>query len=473
MRARGGLRAAALGAIGAAAAPAWAHGVEARYDLPLPVGYVIAGACASVALTFVASALWQRPPAAGSPRRRAPRTVTVAPALIVVTRATGLLLFLLALAAALWGTRDPLMNLAPTLVWPVWWVGFSIFAAGIGNLWPLFDPWRTLFDGLDAAARRLGRPRGIALGLRWPAALGVWPAVALLLGWCWLEVVHPLASAPHRLGLAALLWTGINLLGMGLYGRAAWQAHADVFALAFATLGRLAPLRLRLPRDAAGWRTPVPGRVAFVMAMLASVIFDGLHAGDAWPAFEAAWHRALPGWPDPNGHIAGSAGLLAVWIGFVLSYRGTLALGGAWARDAGTAARLALALVPIAVGYNLAHNGSSLALQGLGVVALLSDPFGWQWDLLGSARWRPDLGWVDARLTWIVAVTAIVGGHLASIIGAHRVALAARLDRRTAARALLPLTLLMVAYTGLSLTLLAAPLIEPQAEAAPAAAPRR
>jgi membrane protein implicated in regulation of membrane protease activity len=56
-----------------------------------------------------------------------------------------------------------------------------------------------------------------------------------------------------------------------------------------------------------------------------------------------------------------------------------------------------------------------------------------------------------------VATAAILLGHAVSIWWSHRVVLAAGVPRRRAAVALVPLTLLMVAFTALSLVLLSAP----------------
>jgi len=46
-------------------------------------------------------------------------------------------------------------------------------------------------------------------------------------------------------------------------------------------------------------------------------------------------------------------------------------------RAGGIARRYVWTLVPIAVGYKLAHNFSGLLVQGQNVIPLLSDPFGW------------------------------------------------------------------------------------------------
>lgn len=72
-------------------------------------------------------------------------------------------------------------------------------------------------------------------------------------------------------------------------------------------------------------------------------------------------------------------------------------------------------LIPIAAAYNIAHNFSNLLIQGQTVFQLLSDPGGRQWDIFGTAKWYPDIGLVDAQLTWYVAVVSIVLGHVMSI----------------------------------------------------------
>ncbi len=441
----------------ATATGAHAHGFDERYDLPVPLAWVIVGACAMVALTFAAAALFARDGAAKAHRGF---TLRVPHRLALALRALGLALFALALAAALWGSRDPLMNLAPTLVWIVAWLGLAYACALFGGVWTLLDPWRSLFDLLDAAARRLGRARGLALGWHYPAALGQWPAVLGLLAWCWLEVVDPLASTPVRLGLAMALWTAVDIAGMAAFGAATWQARADVFAVFFATLSRLAPVQLRSGIEQAA--PAAAAQVAFVMAMLSTVVFDGMHGGAAWLVFEDLLRRTVPQWLDVNGRVAGTLGLLTVWLVFLLVYTATARLSRALMRPVQLgAAALALTLVPIALAYDVAHNFSSLLIQGQRVFALLSDPFGRQWDLFGTARWYPDIGIVDARTTWFVALLAIVGGHMASIWGSHRAVLRAGVPPRRAALAMLPMTLLMLGFTALSLLLIAEPMVAP------------
>ena len=460
----------------ASARSAQAHGFEERYDLPVPLGYVVAGACATVLLTFVVAVFFVRQPATGfAPPHSGAEHLDQTPNSHGLAKALAWLLFAVTIASALWGTSDPLMNLAPTMIWIVWWVGLSFAVLLLGNFWSVIDPWRTTFDVLDASARKLGVTRGLSLGWAWPARLGAWPAVVLLLAWCWLEVVYPIASSPFKLGCAALAWSAVNLAGMVCFGRESWQRHADVFALYFSTLGRIAPFSTHCPaitghpwgQGLIGTKSiQVAGYTGFVLAMLSTVLFDGLHGSAAWTVFEGALRQLVPQWMDVNNYFAGTMGLLTVWLLFLLAYVFTCQVSArlikpsaGTSKGAAIAARFAPTLIPIAAAYNIAHNFSNLLIQGQTIFQLLSDPLGRQWDLFGTAKWYPDIGLVDARLTWYVAVVSIVLGHVMSIWLAHRIALTLRLSAVRTALATAPLTVLMVAYTAISLTVIAEPMV--------------
>jgi hypothetical protein len=485
---------------GLACLSARAHGFEERYDLPVPLAYVVVAACATVLLTFVVAVFFMRqpvlqPPLADAMPERSPASSLAAlPTLpapgssttVWTVKMLAWLLFALTLGAALRGSSDPLMNLAPTMVWIIWWVGLSFVVVLLGHVWPALDPWGTTFDLLNACAKRLGLARGLALGWAWPACLGAWPAALLLLAWCWLEVVYPIATAPFKLGCIALVWTLVNIGGMVCFGKVVWQRHADVFALYFASLARMAPMRWHAGTPFLQWRSmgtglidspaaSSAGQIGFVMAMLSTVLFDGLHSGAAWLVFEQGLKKVALHWMDMNGYFAGTVGLVVVWLVFLLAYVLTCVVCARLMAQATPssqpnpnklgaaqlAALFAPTLIPIAAAYNIAHNFSNLLIQGQTILQLLSDPFGRQWDLFGTAKMYPDISIVDAKLTWFVAVIAIVLGHVVSIWLSHRVALRQGLTPHHTAIATLPLTLLMVAYTAVSLLVIAEPMVSP------------
>lgn len=452
---------------------AHAHAFEERYDLPAPLSYFITGAAAVVVLSFVVAQIVVEHSRAREPRERSIQLWRLLPALRLVIRLLGLSLFVLAIVAGRHGTADPLMNVTPTLVWIVWWVGLSLLVACIGNIWPALDPVRTVYDALDFFVRSTGLSRGLRTSWQYPQWLGAWPAVVLLLAVGWFEVAYPQAAVPARLAQVLLWWSAVSLLGMICCGADSWQRNADVFAVYFATLGRFAPLSADDKTHSLVVRAPgrglidEPARslaiVCFVIAMLSTVLFDGLISGQIWQIAQAWLRKAAPLLVDPDGYRMGAAGLIGIWLIFLGAYALTCAATSLLlrGRSPGGIARLfALTLAPIAVGYNVAHNCANFVVQAQQMIALVSDPLGLKWDLFGTANYRVNIGLIDARLTWYIAVIAIVGGHVISIWLAHRLALREFGTRRAAALATVPLTVLMIAYTTVSLSIIAEPMVK-------------
>ncbi len=452
---------------------AHAHAIDARHELPVPLMHFIIGAVCAVAISFAIAAIWlRRSPATPSLEGRRIDVGALLPALRPIAVCVSLWLFGSTLAAALFGTRDPMMNLAPTMLWVVWWVGLSLVVAFIGNIWPLVDPWRAIFEALDAVVRRLGRRNGIGLAWRYPRTLGAWPAVVLLLLFGWLEVGYPESAEPRRIAQGLIVWTAITLLGRTVFGRDAWERNGDVFSIYFATLGRFAPfmpadsrraILVRPPGRALLEGAPSMAIVAFVVAMLAIVLFDGLLSGETWWSMQAGVMRALPWLSHPRGYFVTPLGLAALWTVFMTVYAMSC---WAAARLSGAApvallmAAFAYTLVPIAIGNSIAHNFSNLLIQGQQAIALVSDPLSLRWNLLGTARYQPYTRVIEAAGSWYIAVAAIVLGHAIAVWLGHRVALRLFGTARRAVVAMLPLTAAMLIYTAISLAVLAEPMVK-------------
>lgn len=125
----------------------------------------------------------------------------------------------------------------------------------------------------------------------------------------------------------------------------------------------------------------------------------------------------------------------------------------------GMACSFVLTLVPIAVAYHLSHYFSFLFTTGQFIIPLASDPFGFGWNLFGTAAYRVNIGIISPYVFWYSAVTLIVTGHVIAVFLAHAVALRVFGGRRGALLSQIPMVTLMVAYTMLSLWILAQPII--------------
>jgi len=502
-------------------APARAHGFGQRYDLPLPLSLYLFGTAAAIVFSFVIVGFFVR---------RAPRThdyphiglrghwlgrLIASPVPSLLLKLVVLGLSVVTVVAGFWGNSNPYQNIAPTMVWIIGWVGLAYVTAFIGNLWATVNPWQTLFDLVESRYGRVRRGHGLSLRLAYPVVLGVWPAFALLLAFSWTELVYPSPAVPAHIawllvGYSVLTWTG-----MTVYGSEAWLRHGELFTVIFSLFARFAPTEVRVLEPAlceqcdahcrrldgpcidcfdcfrragseqwelalrpfgAGLLDSRPistSMMAFVLLVLSTVLYDGVLGTPEWTEIETALVALTPTFGDVAAIAIRTIGLAAFWalfFGAYLAVSATISAAVAEHRSTWEIARgMALTLVPIALAYHLAHYLVYLLVQGQYIVPLLSDPFGFGWDLLGTAGYRVDIGIVGARFAWYAAVTAILVGHIVAVYLAHVRSMRIFETRRAVLRSQVPLTALMVVYTFVSLSILAEPITERRPSAQPAA----
>lgn len=476
-------RAAAINAVAfcGMSTAAYAHAFAQRYDLPLPLSYWLAGAGAAVALSFLVSGFVLHR-AATEDSGGDPDNISAPwpPWLRSTVRMLAVALFGLLIVAGFAGPQDePQDNILPVAVWVLWWVGLTCVVAVLGDVWRSLNPLRIIAEWSGTIASRAG------LGwsnppLTLPAAIGVWPAVALFVCFAWAELVWTSNGVPAKLAQAVLLYSALNLAAMAAFGIDQWLERGDAFARFFALVGRFAPFDLvRWQRRkfsgsfvAAPARTP--SEAFFVLVVLATVSFDGLKETPFWGELTGGAMDALyrSGIVTAIGNVAAetiirSAGLLVLPLLMLAAYlltclamtRMLLSSREQPCRFSDLALAFAPSLMPIAVGYHVAHYFSYLLIQGQWIIPAASDPFGLGWNLFGTRGYQPDIAIVGAATVWWVAVIAIVAGHVAAVVVAHQAALRLFVSPRLAIASQYPMAALMVGYTMLSLWILAQPIV--------------
>jgi hypothetical protein len=465
--------------------PATAHGFGERYDLPLPLSHYLMGGAAVVAMSFVVFGLFVRRgrssatyPTAEILAGRAGRIIRH-PSVLFTVKLIALALFLVTILAGLIGDQNPYRNIAPTLVWIIWWVGFAYVSAFVGNLWALINPWSTVFDGADWLWQRLGGGN-LAFNRAYPEALGAWPACALLLAFSWTELVYSEPAVPMHIAVLAIAYSLLTWTGMIQFGRDVWLANGEMFTLFFGLLSRLAPSETRAGRllvrpIGAGLledSAVTTAQMAFILLMLASVLYDGLIATPEWASLESWLQTVFPQLGSAGELVIKTLGLIGFWLLFLAGFIGVSALMSSMARRRRAleiARSFALTLIPIAIGYHVAHYLVYLLIQGQYIIPLASDPFGLGWNLFGTAGYRVDIALAGARFAWYAALVAIVAGHVAAVYLAHVRAFAVFDDPSAVIRSQIPLTALMVAYTFTGLSIAAEPIVERSLGAKPSA----
>lgn len=470
-----------------APAVAAAHGFGRLYNLPVPFWLYGWAAAATLLLSFLLIAYFAAAPQLGSTSVGAAREFFSAAwmrRLRPWLRGLSVFVLLLCLATGFWGSRDPYRNFSMTFFWVVFVLGFAYLSALFGNFYAALNPWRVIAEGF-------GRiwPRYTSGRFQYPAALGDWPALLLYVGFIWYELFGH--GRPSSLATLLLVYTAINLAGVGLFGLTAWFRHGEFFGVFMRLLALLAPLEYRASEKAGEhgqlyWRWPGAGAVRerplrlttviFALAMLSTTAFDGLRQTQWWAGLF---------WRDPTGIVTALAGERPIlvfpilrtwylaWESFWLLLSPVLYFGlyvlflafGKWlARSPRPLRELALdfgySLLPIALVYSMTHYSTLMLTQGLKIISLLSDPFGWGWNLFGTAHSLrapilPEMGQV-----WHTQVGLILLGHVASVYLAHQVALRVFPSRRAALLSQLPMLGLMVLFTISGLWILAQPLTE-------------
>jgi hypothetical protein len=434
------------------------HGIGTRHDLPLPFSYVLVGAALALVVSFlVLRYAWRRP------RFREPGGLAL-PRLTRVVDAPGVrrLAALAVLAVYAWAAlalvagKDLLTNPVFGFVFVWMWVGLVPLSLLLGPFWRVTNPLRTLHRGLCALART-DPSTGLA---DLPPRVGRWPAALTLLAFGWLELVQPDRATLPVLRLWAVAWLIVMVLGAVVFG-AAWIGAADPFEAYAVTVAQLSPLRrvdgvLRLVNPLAGlaaWDPP-PGAVAVVSVLLGTTAYDGF-ANTTW------WIQTVQS-SSASPRLWETGGLLAMTLLVLATYSVAAAAMSRHARDASLPARdyprlTAGSLVPIVIGYAVAHYATLLVVEGQRTAINMSDPLGRGWNVFGSAEMGVNTAiYGHATGVALLQLGAIVGGHVLGIVSAHERSLTLlREDSVLAGQ--WPMVLVMVGYTCAGLLLLFSP----------------
>jgi len=459
----------ALGVALAAPASALAHGLVGKQDLPIPRWLFAWAAAAVLVVSFVALAvLWPRPRLEHVRERAVLRFPAV---LEVLCGVLGVTAFVITVWAGFAGSQTATANLAPTVVYVVFWVAIPFTTVLLGDVFAAFNPWRAIARGsawLYARGRRADAPAPMP----YPEWLGRWPAAVGIFLFAWVELVYVNKDDPSQLSVMMLIYAAIQLIGMSVYGIEAWSRNADAFGVYFRLFSMLSPLHwrartlyVRPPLSGAPTLDAGPGTVALLCTMVGTVSFDGLSQGQIWTgqggiAPELQQRFVNLGFTGEVAlEITFTIGLLTM-VGLI---SGLYRLGVIGMHTVGRghdttelSRRFVHSLIPIALAYVVAHYFSLLMYQGQAVAYLVSDPLGDGSDVFGTATATIDYNLVGANGVWYVQVFALVLGHAAGLTLAHDRALVVYDRVRDATRSQYWMLAVMVAFTSLGLWLLSA-----------------
>ena len=455
--------------------PAAAHAFGVLYTLPVPVWMYLYGAASALALSFLMIGYFVATPAeADRTFRTSSWRIPHAPRLLGGLRALSVALLLLSIVSGFIGSNNSYSNFNMTFFWIVMLLGYTYWTALFGDSYDALNPWRTSFEAIQRYW-----PATFAGRWAYPSWLGYYLALLLYMALIWMELFGRVQ--PQSLSAMLIAYTGISVVGAWCWGSRTWFQYCDLFGVYFRVIGKIAPLewsgkQLRIRQPFIGLLDEPCAHLsllAFILFMLSSTAFDGMHETDLWmsllrdivdlsraafgaasaksPAMLAAIHFGIPTFT-----------LLSSPFLYLGAYVASLALTKQFTHSQIPLRRLCLefgySLVPIAFVYNVTHYFTLAVSQGHWIFRLASDPFGYGWNLFGTRGMFSSLILLNAGTVWHVQVALIVAGHIVSAYLSHLIALRLFPTSRTAITSQFPLLILMVLYTTSGLWILSLPI---------------
>jgi hypothetical protein len=268
-----------------------------------------------------------------------------------------------------------------------------------------------------------------------------------------MELVYPYSTELGPVRLWCALYVAVMLVGGALFGNV-FYARADPFEVYSSLVARLSVwarregrLIVRSPLANLDSVTPRPGLVAVVAVLFGSTAFDSFKDSSHWLRFfQGNGFINSHGWAPT---FANNLALLGFCLGVgVIFAVGTMATGvEPGFRRRSLPALFAHSIVPIIVGYIVAHYLSYLLEAGQATLIKASDPFSNGSNWFGTANWQVDYYFAyHPTLLADIKVVAVVLGHVVGVVAAHDRAIRL-LPRRHQLTGQLPLLFAMVAFT--------------------------
>ena len=437
--------------------PILAHGTVGPNSLPIPrwAAMWIGGAALIVSFLML-YVLWPIPrlSRASVGKVLAPSTRYVHDAIVVVLRALGLVAFATTLVALWIGSLNSAENIAPTLIFVIFWAGVTLTSLFVGDLWQALSPFDTLAAIAGYVRDRVWHRAPEPLSYDGTIATSYWPAVVGLLAFLWLELCVLDRNNIRRLAVIVTVYSVVVLAAAARYGRA-WLRTGEAFGAFFGLIAQMAPftvdretrrVRIRRPFSALSKLPTRPGITMLVLTSIGGTTFDGVTRTSFWQKVLGT----TTGW---NYTFINTFGL--IWIiglvAIVYAIAATVTASITVADRYDAPARYVHALLPAAFAYAFAHYFTNIIFEGQDIIRLASDPFGRNWNLFGTVNYVINFNVISVTAIGWTKIVVIIIGHIIAFSVAHDRAVE---DNDGEVASQLPMFVMMAAYGATALWLL-------------------
>lgn len=442
------------------------------------------------------------------------RQIQVAIQLLVV------FLFFIIIYAGFYGKQHPGENIAPTLTWNIWWIGLIFLILFFGKMWCYACPWDALTNWLTRLSFFKIKQESINLGWKWPRWLkNIYLATILFIFLTWLELGYNVTLSPEATATLGLLMFGMVFVPGLLFEKKSFCRYGCLIGRVSGLYAMFSPVEIR-SRDLEICRTcktadclkgndrgyPCPtgqflktmqtntycimcaecfrscrhDNVAFnlrpfaadladtpkprkdeaylALILFALTAFHGLTMTPNWKSFVQTLQSIFSIGDLAAFSLGMTICLAAPVLVYALFVRISKWLSGDKLQGfAGLFVKYAYGLIPIALFYHIAHNVEHFFMESQKLIVLISDPFGYGWNLFGTSNVQA-AAMLSLESIWFMQVGLVIIGHVFGIVISHKHSYRIFQNRKAALKSQIPMIALMIIFSVLSLWLIAQPM---------------
>lgn len=436
----------------------------------------------------------------------------------LIAQSLSVFLFMLILAAGFFGNQNN--NIATVLTWTWWWVLLIFIVLGFGKFFCLICPWEAISSIVTSFSLR-SRIKKLAFDKPWPKwARNIFPAIIFFIILTWFELGHDVTRSPSMTATLGLVMLSMAVLSALIFEKRSFCRYACLVGRISGIYSLFSPLELRAQstdvcsscttKDCYTGRDNATGCPTFLFPSkveensyctlctecVRSCPHDNIGINirpvgtDLFHKTKFQWDESIlaivllaltsfhgltmtPLWERINNLLRvethlGPMIIFTLLMTIMLILPVILFWFGAKVAQhlvksenvsvASIFKAFAYSLIPVALFYHLAHNCMHFFMEAQHLFPLLSDPFGWGWNLFGTAN-KTYGALLSLKSIWYLQISCIVIGHIYGVIIADRVAKQLFKEPHNILKGLLPLIFTMILYSSFSVWLIAQPMV--------------
>jgi len=387
--------------------------------------------------------------------------------------------FFLAVAAGFYGYDVYMYNFATIAVWTTWWAGIVFLVVIAGTAWCMVCPWDAVASWFESLSLWKKGKSSLSLGLKWPKFLSnSVPAIFLFSLLTWLELGFHITKHPKYTAIVTLIMVVLALAFILVYEKKIFCKYICFVGRICGAYAMFAPIELRSKKkkvcggckgkfcyNGSDKGHPCPtglcmetmdsdmyctlcgecvkscpnnnitlyarsfGRgilnrtssfrwdeISFMLILLALTLFHGISMTPNWGIYLDALKMKFHLTELQAFSLSMLSFEIITMIVFFVVGTGSFALNIKDDRDfKSTMTIYACIAIIIAIAYHLAHSSSHFFMEGIKILPTLSDPFGFGWDLFGTAN-IAEVPILNQDTIWNLQAAFVMLGHFFAVL---------------------------------------------------------